>query len=263
MNEIERIKSEIEPLRQELLNHKVYQEIETVQDLNIFLEHHVFAVWDFMSLLKALQRTLTCVSVPWVPQGYPIARRLINEIVLGEESDVDSTGNPRSHFELYLEAMKATSADTTEIKSLIASIKGGEKVRTFLQYAKIPKSAGQFVESTFDLIETNEPHKIAAAFTFGREDLIPDMFNELLQGLNGNFPNDLTRLIYYLDRHIEIDAESHGPMAMEMISELCENNSAKWQECLNVSRGALQKRIELWDGILEQIKKRQRVEGKR
>ncbi|PCH65737.1 MAG: heme oxygenase [Bacteroidetes bacterium] len=262
MNEIERIKNEIEPLRQALLNHKVYKEIKTVEDLNIFLEHHVFAVWDFMSLLKALQRALTCVSVPWVPKGNPIVRKLINEIVLGEETDVDITGNPMSHFELYIDAMKATSANRTEIESFIVSIKSGEKLKTSLHNTKIPKPVREFVEFTFDIIETNKPHKIAAAFTFGREDLIPDMFNELIQNLDEKFPNDLTKLIYYLDRHIEVDAEVHGPMAMEMIRELCENNPEKWQECLQVSRGTLQKRIELWDAILEQINKRKQVEQK-
>jgi len=174
MKQIENIKREIEPLRQKLLNHKVYKELKTIDDLNVFLEQHVFAVWDFMSLLKSLQRELTCISVPWVPRGNPIARKLINEIVLGEESDQDITGIPASHFELYLDAMKASAANTTEIERLVKSINKGENLKTSLHSLNIPESVKEFVEFSFSVIETNETHKIAAVFTFGREDLIPE-----------------------------------------------------------------------------------------
>jgi len=210
MKEIEKIKKEIEPLRKQLLNHQVYSQLATIDDLNIFLEHHVFAVWDFMSLLKSLQIQLTCVSVPWVPRGNPSTRKLINEIVLGEESDQDKEGNPASHFELYLDAMKSSSASTTEIQRLIESINSGNDIKTSLLTVNIPKSVKEFVEFSFDLIVTNQSHKIAAAFTFGREDLIPDMFSSLVKDLNQNFPKNLEKLIYYLDRHIEFDSDVHG-----------------------------------------------------
>jgi hypothetical protein len=100
---IEKLKEEITPLRSQLIGHPLYAKIKTIDHLNVFMEHHVFAVWDFMSLLKSLQRNLTCVNLPWVPVGNPQTRYLINEIVLGEESDVDEQGLRTSHFELYLD----------------------------------------------------------------------------------------------------------------------------------------------------------------
>jgi len=254
MKKIEIIKNEIEPLRQQLLNHRVYRELNTRDDLNVFLEHHVFAVWDFMSLLKSLQRELTCTTVPWIPKGNPITRKLINEIVLGEETDHDMAGNPTSHFELYLDAMESSSANTTEIECLIASLKKGEDLSVALLNLDVPASVKEFIEFTFSVIKTNQTHKIAAAFTFGREDLIPGMFSALVNDLNENSSNDLTKLIYYLNRHIELDSDVHGPLALKMIAELCDDDDRKWNDCLKISKMALQKRINLWDGILDAVK---------
>eukprot|EP01035_Chromulina_nebulosa_P046120 gene46120-62475_t len=99
MNEqIGRIQKAIEPLRQQVINHKVYSVIKDIEGLNIFMQYHIFAVWDFMSLLKVLQNNLTCTNVPWFPKGDAETRHLINEIVVGEESDVDMDGNRKSHF---------------------------------------------------------------------------------------------------------------------------------------------------------------------
>lgn len=121
--QIEKIKKKIEPLRQEIINHKVYAAIKDVDDLKIFMQHHVFAVWDFMSLLKTLQNNLTCTSVPWFPKGLGTTRQLINEIVVGEESDIDIFGNRKSHFEMYLDAMKQCGADTSQIEKFTSSLK--------------------------------------------------------------------------------------------------------------------------------------------
>ena len=99
-----------------IAHHKLYSAIE---DMRVFMQYHVYAVWDFMSLLKSLQRNLTCVNVPWFPIGDADTRYLINEIVTGEESDVDQNGIRKSHFEMYLEAMDQCGADTSGIKVLL------------------------------------------------------------------------------------------------------------------------------------------------
>jgi len=255
MSSINQIKSSIEPLRQALLAHPVYSQINTISDLNIFLEHHIFAVWDFMSLLKALQRDLTCVTVPWVPQGNPLIRRLVNEIVLGEETDVDANGKAASHYELYLEAMQATHADITPINQLLTLIQSGKTVAEALEKGAWPEAVKQFVLFSFATIAKGKTHEVAALFTFGREDLIPDMFSALVKDLHQRFPKQLDKLVYYLDRHIEVDAGEHGPMAMQMIAELCANDTQKWEESRLAAVEALEKRLLLWDGIAAAIKK--------
>ena len=240
----------VEPTRQQLLNNGVYQRLETLADLRRFMEHHVFAVWDFMSLLKALQRDLTCVAVPWVPTPNPATRRLINEIVLGEESDVDAEGRPTSHFELYVRAMEECGANTGPVRRLVAAIAAGRTVSQALTEAEAPASVREFVETTFDIINSGQPHAVAAAFTFGREDLIPAMFRQLVGELRDRFPGHLDTFVYYLDRHIELDEEVHAPLAEQMVRELCGDDPIRWQQCQQVAVRCLESRMGLWDGII-------------
>jgi hypothetical protein len=254
MKQTDKIQNEISSLREELLKHELYAHLQTLDDLQIFMQHHVFAVWDFMSLLKALQINLTCTTLPWVPKGNPATRRMINEIVLGEETDVDTHGKPASHFELYVEAMQQVNASAEKINELIQKINQGKLLTEAINSTDVANSIKEFVKFTFEVIEENKTHEIAAAFTFGREDLIPDLFRGLVSDLNTRFPNKLGKTIYYLDRHIEVDDGVHDPLAMQMIEELCGDNQQMWNECLEVSKQVLQKRIALWDGILAAVK---------
>jgi Protein of unknown function (DUF3050) len=93
-------------LRAALLDHPIYTHVASVADLRRFMEDHVFAVWDFMSLLKRLQQDMTCVTVPRFPADDAKAARLINDIVIGEETDVGPDGSYVSHLALYLRAMR-------------------------------------------------------------------------------------------------------------------------------------------------------------
>src|SRR6478735_1400378 len=155
---IERIQATIEPLRQQIINHPVYGVIESIEDLRVFMQYHVFAVWDFMSLLKALQNNLTCTSVPWFPKGSADTRHLINEIVVGEESDVDSFGNRKSHFELYLDAMHQCGADTSQIEKFITTLKKTRDFNSAFAASNTPKEARDFVDFTFKIIESNKDY---------------------------------------------------------------------------------------------------------
>ncbi len=239
----------IDSRRRALLEHRLYRELETVEDLAVFMEHHVYAVWDFMSLLKALQARLTCACVPWLPQGDGRVRRLVNEIVLGEESDILPSGGAASHFELYLQAMQEAGADTTVVSDFILRLRSGEPVMSALEGANAPAAVMPFVRNTFEVIESGHPHEIAAAFTYGREDLIPEMFTRLVQELETQFPGKLATLRYYLDRHIELDGDEHGAMGREMVELLCDRNTLREREAAAAAASALQARIELWEGI--------------
>ena len=223
-----------------------------MQDLHTFMQSHIFAVWDFMSLLKALQRGLTCTEVPWLPSSQPEARRLINEIVLGEESDLYQ-GRAASHFELYLEAMHACGASTAAIDGLLLQLRSGGSMEGVLKNASIPACARAFMQQTFSLIAQDQLHAIAAAFTFGREDLIPDMFRGFVREMNQQMSGKLEMFVWYLERHIEIDGEEHGPMALRMVSELCGEDELCWQQAGDAAEQALLARLALWDGILHSL----------
>ena len=240
--------------RNQLLQHSLYEKVKTIEDLHCFLENHVYAVWDFMSLLKALQNQLTCTTTPWLPIGNPEIRYLINEIVVAEETDLAIDGTRQSHFEMYLEAMEQCGANTQMVLVFLNHVKATQNIFVSIKQSELHPNVKAFLDFTFRVIEEGKPHQIAAAFTFGREDLIPSMFTEILRNFQENFPKtNLSKLIYYFERHIELDADEHGPMAMQMISELCGDSEQKWKEVEEVSILALEKRIGLWNAIEEQM----------
>jgi hypothetical protein len=250
--ELQKLQKQIEPYRENLLAHPLYKSLNSLDEIRVFTEQHVFAVWDFMSLLKALQITLTSVEIPWKPVGSASTRRLINEIVWGEESDLDQFGKPSSHFELYLGAMEQIGANTTEIQSFVQS-SNLDSLALDLEKIKISENTKDFVSFTFQKIKENKAHVLAALFTFGREDLIPDMFIEIVKTVEQQTGTSFSKLIYYLERHIEVDGGEHGPMALQMIQDLCGVDELKWHEATEVSIEALKIRMHLWDGVLKEI----------
>ena len=250
---LEQIKKVTESLRQEIINHKVYSVINDINDLKIFMQYHIYAVWDFMSLLKTLQNNLTCTSVPWFPKGTADTRHLINEIVVGEESDIDSFGVRKSHFELYLEAMDQCGADCTQFEKFLTVIKQSGDFSTAYATSNTPIEASDFVDYTFKIINSNKDYLQAAIFTFGREDLIPGMFISIVNDIHKNFPDSISIFKYYLERHIEVDGDHHSNLALQMTANLCGTNEQFWKESEEVTIEALQKRINLWDGAYNQI----------
>ena len=278
MTRIQQLKESIDPVRHRLIEHPIYRAVQTPAALRIFMEYHVYAVWDFMSLLKALQQSLTCVDVPWVPRGNANTRFLINEIVVGEESDVDEQGRRVSHFELYLRAMREAGASVEEISRFVGAVSAGRRkvvvaagaqgsvaadmpagvaaaqvvVREAITGLVPQKAVRKFLDFTFDTVFSGEVSRIAAVFTFGREDLIPDLFLPIVQELSKEKPGFET-FRYYLERHIEVDGGHHSHLAMEMLEELCGDDAIKWSLAGDAARAALEARIVLWDGVVAAI----------
>ena len=239
---IQHINTQIAEYKKDVVNHPLYNQLNTIEDVQKLMEIHVYAVWDFMSLLKGLQIELTCTTLPWKPVGDTKIRRLINSIVLEEESDVDSAGNPSSHYEMYLDAMKECGANTYEIDNFVNSVSD-------VNLPKVNTAIDSFLATTFDILNSGEAHKIAAAFTFGREDLIPDMFTAIVNDLSKE--HKLDKFVYYLERHIELDGGEHGPLALELISNLCGEDKQKWKEVEETAIACLVARKELWDLVLK------------
>jgi Protein of unknown function (DUF3050) len=253
---IDRLEEQIGEVRGRVIAHPVYAAVDSQPAIRTFMEHHVFAVWDFMSLLKSLQRNLTCIDVPWVPTGPATSRRLINDIVLVEESD-ELGGGFTSHFELYLDGMTQAGADTSVITGFIDRIRTKQPVEAAIQAAGVPGPAAEFMRCTWGFIDTAPVHVQAAAFAFGREDLIPEMFKQVVD-VNERL-GSLSTFVDYLARHIQVDDEEHTPMAMQMLADLCGDDDARWAECAGAVNLALGARLRLWDGIVAAMGERARA----
>lgn len=231
--------------QKDLTHHSVYQTFGDLKSIQHFMRFHVFAVWDFMSLLKSLQRHITCVAVPWTPSPYPAEMvRLINQIVVGEESDLDQFGHPTSHFELYLKAMEEMGAPTSEIRDFLAT----------LDIEKVPSVARGFVEHNLDVAMNGHVVEVAASFFYGREKLIPEMFETIVSTLKRENIQAPT-LIYYLERHIEVDSGEHGPLAQKCLGYLTGQDENLKLMSQRAGLKALQMRQELWDDVESALKR--------
>lgn len=238
----------ISPLRNALVAHPVYSELRDLQSLQTFMESHTFAVWDFMSLVKTLQQRLTCVTVPWLPPKDIFSARLINDIVLAEETDEISPCHFISHFDLYLAAMCEVGANTIPIQSFIHQLRQGKSVQTALDTIAIPDATKAFVLTTMEATRKST-HEVAATFLFGRENVIPSMFRTILQSLEtSSLP--CPALSLYLQRHTHLDEDVHGPMGEKLLKNLCTDDNEKWEQSTLAAQKALSARVSLWNGVV-------------
>ena len=241
----------VDPLSKKLESHQVFTNLNTLSELRLFMEHHVFAVWDFMSLLKKLQQIYVPHGSPWVPNPNGNVVRFINEIVMEEESDQSygSKGESySSHFEIYLEAMKEVGASTNIIDSFLDQVRS-DGIEKALNFSLAPEPSREFMGYTFDLINRGKGHEIAASFAIGRESIVPIMFKRILEKTNIS-AEEAPVFHYYLERHAHLDGEHHGPMALRLLDDLCTDNEQKEKEVILEVESSLEARIKLWDGVL-------------
>lgn len=240
----------IEPLQQELDTHPIYAALRDLNDLRVFMQHHIYSVWDFMSLIKYLQRQVAPCTVPWAPLGDPAVRYFINQLVLEEESDCMARGDGPiygSHFELYCGAMREIGADPAPALAFVARV-GSNGLREAMLAVPPPAPARAFMETTFCFIDEDKPHEVAAALALGRERVIPGMFRRLLNDM-GITQTDAPSFHYYLHRHIHLDEDFHGPLSLQLLEHLCGDDPEKFTEAEAAAEEAICARLRFWDGV--------------
>jgi hypothetical protein len=251
--------SVIAPLQVQLEKHPVYDALQDIEDLRIFMQHHIYSVWDFMSMIKALQATIAPARVPWVPVGNASVRHFINSLVLEEESDEalpTADGRPQysSHFELYCQTMREIGTDPQPALGFL-DIVMNRGIGAALDAGIAPAPSEAFMRTTFGFIDTGKPHVVAAALALGREHVIPGMFRRFLAHMAIS-EQQAPAFHYYLNRHIHLDEDFHGPLSLKMLEELCEGDCQRMTEAEQTAVAALQARIQFWDGVNDAIKHR-------
>lgn len=251
---------DLEPIRelqQQLNRHPIYAEIKDRDDLRVFMSHHVFSVWDFMSLIKYLQQVVAPTTTPWMPRGNPALRYFINQLVLEEESDsIETDTGPRysSHFEFYCRAMDEIGADGGLAGRFLERV-NKQGLDQALYSDLVPLPARYFTETTFCFIREDKPHAAAAALAVGRERVIPEMFRRLIHDM-GIGPDQAPAFHNYLRRHIQLDEDFHGPLSLQLLEALCEDDPTRLDEAATAAEEAVCARIRFWDGVLDAIRAR-------
>jgi hypothetical protein len=216
----------------------------------------------FMSLLKRLQQDMTCIKVPWFPADNSTAARLINDIVIGEETDVGPDGSYVSHLALHLRAMGDIGTSTRQFEKFRSLVLNGVPVEAALTRIGAPPHVQTFGAHTMTLANSGSTKEVLAAFFYGREDIIPEMFRRLLDTLYGAKQNNdrLRHFIYYIDRHIELDGDSHGPKRHELLNDLIANSPHRGERALQAACSSIKARIGLWNGTLSKLRNSRGVE---
>ncbi|WP_141064929.1 DUF3050 domain-containing protein [Pseudomonas lactucae] len=238
----------LEQKKIQLCSHPLFQEITSRRKLQLFMETHVFSVWDFMTLVKRLQQDLTCTHLPWLPPADPQAARLINEIVLGEESDEHPRQGHCSHFELYLEAMAEVGASTMVINRFIALQRNGLEASSALHRLDVPAGVSRLVTDTLHIARHAPTHCVAAAFFHSRESVIPTLFERILHS-DGFVHHQAPTLCRYLRRHIELDAQDHAPAARLLLERLVGADPTYPSQADDAALAAVESRIRFWDEV--------------
>jgi hypothetical protein len=243
---------DIDLVRQRMVEHPVFTAIRDIHSLRVFMEAHVFAVWDFMSLVKRLQRDLTCIEVPWLPPRDRQAAHLINQIVLGEETDTGPSGEPVSHLELYLEAMREVGANTASFERFQTTLAKGATLAGAFDHAAVAPFIREFTNYTLQIAGSAPLLAVMASFFYGREDVIPRMFSNLLEKWHIS-ADQAPMFVYYLKRHIEVDGDEHGPAARIILAAATADDGLRQLEVLSAARQSIEARIKLWDGLLTSL----------
>ncbi|MDZ7585217.1 MAG: DUF3050 domain-containing protein [Thiobacillus sp.] len=243
----------IESLRVKLEAHPIYAAVQTLDDLRVFMQHHVYSVWDFMSLIKYLQHEVAPARWPWTPGGDASVQRFINELVLEEETDIALPGHAghTSHFMLYLAAMREIGADADTPARFVQQV-AEQGIDAALASGLAPAPSAAFTRTTFDFLASGKPHTVAAALALGREHVIPSMFRAFLSRMavtEAQAPS----FHYYLNRHVHLDEDFHAPLSLRLLAALCGEDADKWREAEAAAEAAVDARLQFWDGVLKAL----------
>jgi hypothetical protein len=245
-------------LRAQLDNHPIYDAVQSLDDLRVFMQHHIYSVWDFMSLVKYLQHVVAPARVPWVPASDPTIQRFINELVLEEETDEAGElrlGEFSSHFQLYIEAMREIGANV-EPPLHFVEIAGRDGIAAAFASGLAPAPSLTFTQTTFGFVDSGKPYAVAAALALGREHVIPAMFRVLLARMAVDEQTAPT-FHYYLKRHIHLDENMHAPLSLRLLEGLCANNPDHLDEACQVAEQAVAARVAFWDDVLKVLPSQQ------
>lgn len=232
------------------VEHPIFPRLKSLEAVKVFMEHHIWCVWDFMYLAKSVHSSLSGRGA-WSPSPCPETLADFNDILATEETDIGPTGKLGSHFEFFVEAMEQAGADTIPVRAFQRQVELGEAPLLAMRKSKAPTSAIQFVSATMN--DASGPtHIRAASFCLAREDLVPRLLRRLRRYVPWNHPR-LEMLKWYVDRHIELDTVHHGPTGRRILAAVIAGDSNRRAEASAAAELAIAARVKYLDAILRSL----------
>jgi len=251
MDNLENNKKKLDDLKQKIAAHPLFANKLEPKQICKFMESHIFAVWGFMSILKSLQKMITPNNLPWIPNKNTNNGlvNFVNEIILCEESDYIEGIGYISHFEIYLLAMKNMGAKTDQLDKLTSIIADKGYNEKYLDDVDASDEVKSFLKHDMEVSMNGTLPEIVGAFTLGREKVIPNMFSYILPAIKET--STAKHLITYLERHIDIDGDRHGPLSMKLLDASCDKNQLTLAYATAVK--SLELRLLVWDKVHEDL----------
>ena len=252
MDILESNKNKLDELKHKITTHPLFANKLEPKHMCKFMESHIFAVWGFMSILKSLQKIITPSNLPWIPNKNTKNGlvNFVNEIILSEESDYIEGIGFISHFEIYLLAMKNMGAKTDQLDKLTSRIMDNGYNKKFIDDVDASAEVKSFLKYDLEVSMNGTLPEIIGAFTLGREKVIPNMFSYILPAIEETSASKY--LITYLERHIDIDGDRHGPLSMKLLNASCDKEQLSPAYASAIK--SLELRLLVWDRIYEDIK---------
>jgi radical SAM protein with 4Fe4S-binding SPASM domain len=230
----------LQQAREAVVSHGVYAAASSPAVLRAFMESHVFAVWDFLALLRRLRGEIS----------QPASSGYLEEVLRAEESDLWEDGRSASHLDRYLEAMEEVGADTALFRAFQSRLAAGDAPDVALEAVGAPWPVRHFVSDTLSWASNGDLAEVAAVYLYSREDVLPEIYQRLLTVCEGQ--GEASRLVEYLERHLARYGEDTASQAKHIMDQITGQDPKVWDRAALAAERALLARKALWDGILAQ-----------
>ena len=243
--------ADIEPIKTNRLSlerHRVFDQLITNEDLQLFMSWHVFSVWSHMSIIKRLQLEFTCTCLPWTPYRSAKAAYLINKIVSENESTALTNNTYLSQFELYLCAMEEIGANTFSIRTFVDLIAANMPLQDALKISNASPAIDEFVLTNTHIAISGSVEEVLGCMIYADEYISPKSFMRSSAG-SALSRFDEEKFSLYLKMCCSTDPHRRHSDITNLLIEQTNGNESRLKTCLDAALGAIKRQANLWDAL--------------
>ncbi len=246
---IESFLQTVQPLRKQIVHHDIFQQLDSLEHLQLFMESHAFVVWEDLSIVRAFQKSKNKDFVPWALRENAAQMRSLYATLLLAEADLDMEGKPQNHLDLYIQAMEEVGANTSKIGLLMRYLEQGVPWVDAVSSLRINPRYKEGIIHLLRHLELAEAHHLYALFGFARLHQIPPLLEATALDLAEQHPEHVATFVYYLEQARQYMCLQEDVLMAQMLTEQCGQDKEKWDSCTRLVAEVLQWRIKVLDSI--------------